>query len=43
MAACHWLPVFPEGPVAEVSRSGGFAALASHGHAPVVDAATPSR
>jgi Ni/Fe-hydrogenase subunit HybB-like protein len=43
MAACQWLPVFPEGPVAEVERSGGFEALASHAHAPAADAAAPSR
>ena len=43
MAACHWLPVFPEGPVAEVEKSGGFAAIAGHTPAAVGDAATTSR
>jgi len=43
MAACHWLPVFPEGPVAEIEKSGGFAAFAAHGHEPAAGAATPSR
>ena len=43
MAACHWLPVFPEGPVAEVEKSGGFAAISGHAPAAVGDAATTSR
>ncbi|MBP1620813.1 MAG: Polysulfide reductase, NrfD [Acidobacteria bacterium] len=43
MAACQWLPVFPEGPVAEVEKSGGFAAIAGHTPAAVGDAATTSR
>ena len=43
MAACQWLPVFPEGPVAEVEKSGGFAAISGHAPAAVGDAATTSR
>ena len=43
MAACQWLPVFPEGPVAEVEKSGGFAAIAGHTPTAVGDAATTSR
>jgi hypothetical protein len=35
--------VFPEGPVAEVEKSGGFAAIAGHTPAAVGDAATTSR